>query len=203
MPRGFLRYFFGNSVGLLLLAPVAWTGIVCLARLLRRPARDPAILPAAALALGIALSVATFPAFRAGTCPAGRYQVAEAFVLLVPVLLFLGIEPEESPWRRRVRFLLALLGAATLSLGAWLAVHPRWWFERYHPAFRHPRLQPHYGWLPDFDGRWLGPLVLWLSLFVAATFAPDVLRFARRRLSGVLAACGRSAGAGSGGAGPA
>lgn len=182
VPRGFLRYFFGNSVGLLFLAPVAWTGLVCLARLLLRPSRDPAVLPAAALALGIALSVAAFPAFRGGTCPAGRYQVAEAFVLLVPVLLFSAVEPADSPWRPRVRFLLWTLGAATLALGAWLAANPAWWFERYHPAFRHPRLQPHYAWLPDFDGRWAGPLALWLALFAAATFAPDALRFARKKL---------------------
>ena len=180
VPRGFLRYFFGNSVGLLFLAPVAWTGLVCLVRLLRRPGRDPAVLPCAALALGTALSVGAFPAFRAGTCPAGRYQVAEAFLLLVPVLLFLGSEPEGTPWRRRVLFLLGSLGAATLALGTWLSANPAWWFERYHPAFRHPRLQPHYGWLPDFDGRWAGPLALWLALFLAATFAPDALVLVRR-----------------------
>ena len=178
IPRGFLRYYFGNSVGLLMLAPVAWTGLLCLGLLLRRPGRDPAILPSAALALGISLSVAAFPAFRGGTCPAGRYQVAEAFVLAVPVLLFLHLEPAGSRWRRRVLFLLASLGAVTISLGAWLAANPAWWFERYHPAFRHPRLQPHYGWLPDFDGRWFAPLAFWLALFLAATFAADLLRLA-------------------------
>ena len=181
IPRGFLRYYFGNSVGLLMLAPVAWTGLLCLGLLLRRPGRDPAILPCAALAFGISLSVAAFPAFRGGTCPAGRYQVAEAFVLVVPVLLFLHLEPAGSPWRRRVLFLLASLGAATLALGAWLATNPAWWFERYHPAFRHPRLQPHYGWLPDFDGRWLAPLALWLALFLGATFAADLFLVLKRR----------------------
>ena len=136
------------------------------------------IAVSAALALGISLSVAAFPAFRGGTCPAGRYQVAEAFVLAVPVLLFLHLEPAGSRWRRRVLFLLASLGAVTISLGAWLAANPAWWFERYHPAFRHPRLQPHYGWLPDFDGRWFAPLAFWLALFLAATFAADLLRLA-------------------------
>lgn len=185
VPVGFLRYFFGNSVGLVFLCPVAWAGIVALAGLLRTPRIDPAVVPAALIAIVLPLSVGAFPAFRAGTCPAGRYQVATAFVLLIPVLLMLSREGAKPAWRRRVAWLLSTLGPVSLALGVWLAAHPGWWFERYHPVFKHPALQPHYGCLPDFEGprgSLAAVLALWIAALVGWSLVPDICRAAKRCL---------------------
>lgn len=174
LPRGFARYWAGNAVGLLLLQPVAWAGVVALALLLRRPGDDPAILPCAALAIGIPLSVAMFPTWRGGMCPAGRYQVAEAMVLMAPLLIYFGHAEANPRWRSRMAFLLCFLGALSLALGLWLALHPNCWWERYHPFFKPKALQPLYRFLPDFDGYWRRPLAALAAFFAAATFLPDI-----------------------------
>ena len=178
IPLGFLRYFYGNSVGLFFLAPVAWVGFICLILLLRHPLRDSAILPCSALVFGISLSVAAFPAFRAGTCPAGRYQVAVAFLLLASILLYLGIEEKGTKWRQRVLCMLYGFGSFSVIMGVWLAANPSWWHRKYHPAFGNLRLQSYYDLLPDFSECWIWKLIAWVLVFVVLTFSWDFINFA-------------------------
>lgn len=182
LPRGFMRYLFGNSCGMVPMSPVAWAGLVALVPILSRWRLERMALPCAALSLGIALSVAMFPAFRGGTCAAGRYQVTCIWALLPAILVFVGTFPEDDRWMRRIRFLLWTLGPITLALAIWLAIHPGWWHERYHPFFKPVALQRFYVLLPDFSGVWRRPLAMMLAVFGALTFLPD----AARRLRGAV-----------------
>lgn len=174
LPRGFVRYLFGNSCGVVPMCPAAWAGLLVLIPLLSRWRTEQMALPCAVLSMGIAMSVAMFPTFRGGTCAAGRYQVACVWALLPAILVFVGIGPEDSRWGRRIRFLLWTLGPLTIALSIWLAIHPRRWFEHFHPFFKPVPLQRFYVLLPDFSGVWRRPFALMISLLCALTFIPDV-----------------------------
>ena len=176
MPKGFLMNLFGNDVGLLFLSPVAWVGLVCLILTAYYHQEDRGTLPSVLLLLGIILVVSAFPEHRAGTCPAGRFQVVQSFVLLVPLLVFIGRESPGSRWTSRINTTLVVWGTATLLMGIQVAQDPRSWFERDHPLSRMGIIQPHYHLLPNFQGRWLGHLVVWLLVFIGSTFLYDVLR---------------------------
>lgn len=175
VPKGLLIALFGNDVGLLFLSPVTWLGVVCTILISLFHGGDRGTWPTLLLLAGISGVVGAFPDYRAGTCPAGRYQVVQTFVLLVPVLIFLCKEPPDSIWLRRVSTTLLVLGLATLGMGIVVAQHPSSWFERYHPLFRRPSIQPYYYLLPDFKSRWVGRLAAWMLLFIASTFLCDGL----------------------------
>lgn len=164
---GLLANFFGNDIGLFMLCPVAVVGIWALAMLLIGHRDDPATWPCLLYTCALASVVASFSNPRAGTCPAGRYQVAQAFALVVPPLVLLVRSKATNPSGRRLRWLLAALGVPSLAMGVFVGIHPSWWFERYHPLFKVKALNPHYAVLPDFHGRWIIPLLFWLLLFTA------------------------------------
>jgi hypothetical protein len=177
---GILQNFFGNNIGLFFLAPVAVVGVVCLLLLAWKHRGDPATWPALAFVAAAAGVVAAFSNPRAGTCPAGRYQVIQGFALIVPVLVFLADEPAGSPWLRRVKFLLVFLGALSLASGIWLAFHPGWWFERFNPLFKPKPVQHLYAWLPDFSGFWKRRFAAWSLVVLVLVFMPDIAAFAVR-----------------------
>ena len=152
IPVGLAENFIGNDVGLFLLCPVSIVGAACCIVALVRHRGDPAVVPATLLAAGVALVVASFSNPRAGTCPAGRYQVVQAVILLVPILICLGENPGGSVFRWSLPASLFALGAISLAMGITIAFHPSWSFERFHPFFKIKRLQPYYRFLPDFRG---------------------------------------------------
>ena len=166
---GLLADFFGNDVGLFFLCPVAVVGAWSLAILLLKHRDDPSAWPCLLYSCALAAVVASFSNPRAGTCPAGRYQVAQAFALAVPPLVLLARAPSASACGRRLRGLLVVLGGSSLAMGILVGVQPSWWFQRYHPLFKAKRLNPHYAVLPDFQGRWIVPLLLWTLFFAALT----------------------------------
>ena len=180
LPRGVLRYLFGNSCGMIPLSPVSWAGLMALIPLWMRRRSERLALPCIVLSLGIALSVAMFPAFRAGRCAAGRYQVACIWTLLPAVLVCLGKLDPSSKWFRRLRSAILLLGPVSLVLAGWLATCPRSWHEYYHPFFKPRNLQHFYVLLPDFSGRWHVQLAVMLLILSIVTFLPDIIAFSRR-----------------------
>ena len=180
LPRGFLRYLFGNACGMIPLSPVSWAGLMALIPLWMLRRSERMALPCIVLSLGIALSVAMFPAFRAGRCAAGRYQVACIWTLLPSVLVCLGKLDPPSKWFRRLRSAILLLGPISLILAGWLATCPRSWHEYYHPFFKPRNLQRFYVHLPDFSGRWHSQLAVMLLILSIVTFLPDIIAFSRR-----------------------
>lgn len=182
IPRGLLLNFAGNDFGLFFLSPVSVAGAVAAVWLVAFRRDDPVSVPAALFAALTALVVASFSNPRAGTCPAGRYQVVQAFALLVPALVLPALVSRRSAAARRFRTLLAVAGVPTLAMGVFVGVHPTWWFARYHPLFTHPVVQPRYWALPDFSGRWLPPLAAWTAAALFVTFLPDLLSAVRRLL---------------------
>lgn len=150
IPVGLAENFIGNDIGLFLLCPAAILSAACCLLCLVRHRDDPATIPSALLFAGVALTVSSFSNPRAGTCPAGRYQVVQAILLLVPVFIFFASEAPGSRLRKVFAWALVLLGTATLAMGITVAFHPAWWFERFHPFFKIERLQRFYRFLPEF-----------------------------------------------------
>lgn len=156
-PEGALRFFLGNDVGLIFLSPVTWVclvaGIVNL-----RVLKAPVDFAWAALFFGILAVVATFPDVRAGTCPAGRYQVIPAYLLAFPVVRLLC--SDLGAWRRRLTPVMYLLGVPGLAISLIVAIRPSIWFRSYHPLFGFDDLRRFYVLLPP--AQWPG--LFWLGL---------------------------------------
>ncbi len=156
-PQGVLRFFLGNDVGIIFLSPVMWVclvaGVVNLMLL-----RNHLDLAWAALFAGILAVVASFPDVRAGTCPAGRYQVIPAYLLAFPLIRLLC--SDLTVWRRRLVPLLYVLGIPGLAMALVVATRPSFWFRRYHPLFGFEEFRRFYALLPPAQG----PALLWLSL---------------------------------------
>ena len=179
---GILANFLGNDFGLFLLCPAAVVGAWALAQLVLRHRDDPATWPCLLYACLVAAVVASFSHPRAGTCPAGRYQVAQAFAFLVPILVLCAREPAGSPVRLHLRFLLLTLGIPSLAAGLVVAFHPGWWFARYHPLFKLDALGRLYGALPDFEaGSWALPFLCWIAFFGLLLFPWPPFRVRRER----------------------
>jgi hypothetical protein len=128
--------FFGNSSGLFFLNPAAWVAFVCMGLTVCKHREDRGVWPSLAMFLGIIAVVAAFPNYRAGTCPAGRYQVVQSFVLLVPMLIFISREKAVSIWSSRIGVAMHVWGALALLIASIVILDPRSWYERYHPLFR-------------------------------------------------------------------
>lgn len=187
LPLGLLRNFFGNDVGMIWFCPAAWVGLACVPLALVYCRDDRGTLPALALWAGTAVTVGSFPNIRAGTCPAGRYQVTQCFLALLPVLIVLGGRAgHDMPWRPRLRFMLAVSGVLSLGIAAAVLPDPRAWYEPFHPLFHLERAKAWYGALPDFSGTgWPLRLACLAGVGTLAFFIPDVYRrLARRPVAG-------------------
>ena len=175
LPRGFMRYLFGNACGMIPLSPVSWAGLMALIPLWTLRRSERMALPCIVLSLGIAFSVAMFPAFRAGRCAAGRYQVACIWALLPAVLVCFGRLAPASRWFKRLCSIVWLLGPLSIALAVWLAKCPRSWHEYYHPFFKPVKFQRFYVYLPDFSGHWHTQLAVMLIILCIVTFFPDFI----------------------------
>ena len=181
VPRGLVRDFLNADVGMLWLNP-AVAGLLVLAGVFawrhRRSGWTWTLAVGWWLTVGV---IAAFPTYRAGTCPMGRYQVAQAILLLAPVLVGLREEAEQGAdggvcWSRT---LAGASGMAWTVLGGLVGVTmaffvtpwPKFWFRRYHPLFSWPQIQGAYAWLPDFSE---GPFV-WKALAWGMGWAVAVL----------------------------
>ena len=180
LPRGFMRYVFGNACGMIPLSPVSWAGLMALIPLWTLRRTERMALPCIVLSLGIAFSVAMFPAFRAGRCAAGRYQVACIWTLLPAVLVCAGKLAPASRWFKRLGSTVWLLGPPSIALAVWLAKYPRSWHEYYHPFFKPIMFQRFYCLLPDFSRHWRTQLAVMLFILCIVTFLPDIFACVRR-----------------------
>jgi hypothetical protein len=164
LPEGGLRFFLGSDVGLLFLSPVTWVCLVAAAvnLLVLRKHVD---FVWAALFAGILGVVATFPDFRAGTCPAGRYQVIPACLLAFPLIRLLG--SDVTAWRQRLARAMYVLGLPGLAISLMVATHPTFWYRRYYPLLGFDDLQRFGALLPPAQG-WAG---VWVSLAWLAAFS--------------------------------
>ena len=89
--------------------------------------------------------VASFPDWRAGVCPAGRYGVLLQWLAFPVILLWVraGIGPVS-----RV-FLFVLLAFSVVEI-IFLIPYPCFWYRNYHPLFGYECLQPYYDFLPQW-----------------------------------------------------
>ena len=193
--RGTLISFFGNDVGLFFLNPATWIGAVAAVGLILRH-RDEQTLVWTALFVGAVAAVAIYPCWRAGTCPAGRYQTILAYLLLLPALR--AFMMASDPWRARLLTTLLVLSAIGLSSGLFMAVEPRFWFRDYHPLFGYVPLQRFYSWLPSSDPAQFGLKrysIYWLLVFCATLGLFDAGRWLKAGFSYLAGqAAGRSRG---------
>jgi hypothetical protein len=169
-PEGILRFFLGSDVGLLFLSPVTWVCLIAAAvnlYLLRKPID----LAWAALFTGILAVVATFPDFRAGTCPAGRYQVIPAYLLAFPMIRLLL--SDLGNWRQRLTPVMYLLGIAGLAISLVVATRPTFWYRPYYPLLGFGEIQRFGALLPPAQG----PARIWLSLAWLGGFSLLLLLF--------------------------
>lgn len=118
---------------------------------------------ALALTAGL-LGVASFPDWRGGVCPAGRYGVLIQWLAL-PV--FLAWHRTGMSKTQQVLLLLLLLAGAMEILFVWN--HPNWWYRSYHPVFGCPSLQRFYDILPNLNSLEFSSLARagqWLAVFI-------------------------------------
>jgi hypothetical protein len=189
LPKGLMINFFGNSIGLFFLNPAAWVALVCLGLTVYFHRQDRGAWPSLVMFLGIVFVVGASPNFRAGTCPAGRYQVVQSFVLLIPLLIFISREKTGSIWAMRMSSALYMLGAAALLISWRVILDPRSWYQKYHPLFHIQRLQPLYDLLPNFSGAWIGRIFIWVIIFFSAIFLYDIWRHLRVAQIGTTLHC--------------
>lgn len=183
MPKGLLRNYFANDVGIFVFAPVAFAGVVSSFILLKRWREEQMALPIVLLWAGIAVSVAMFSTYRAGTCPAGRYQVAQIYVLLCPTLLALTKYYGENDVKKRLVPLVITLGIVSLMISLPVLIKPNSWHEKYHPLFKYSQIQGYYNFLPNIDGSWRLKTVILLVLLSIPYFFSDLWSLFTKRKS--------------------
>lgn len=179
MPKGLLRNFFANDIGIFLLSPITFAGVISSLFLLKKKQEEPMAIPIFLLWAGIAISVAMFSAYRAGTCPAGRYQVAQVYILLCPLIITLSKYSHESFVRKRLAPMVFVLGILSLSISFLVLIRPNSWHAKYHPLFRYEKVQGWYSLLPDMDGSWFLKTILLLILLGAPFFLSDFISLIR------------------------
>jgi hypothetical protein len=175
---GLLRALFASDLGLFMLGPIFSVGFVALIHNACRTRARADLL--ALLIFGATLTgIALYSDYRAGTCPAGRYQVVPALILAWSCVRMGAVG---SPtWRRRWWIALLCWGGAGLAITCSVATHANWWFRDYHPAFGRKALQPYYEWLPSFAaGIPWGAILIWVVILAAPWFAYDILRLLRQ-----------------------
>lgn len=151
VPQGLVLSLFSRDVGLFWLAPVLVASLPALYAYSRRLELQNEAWVWGALFAGVLLVVAAFPNYRAGACPAGRYQVIPAMLLALPLLRVLGYG---DGWARSVRWVLYTLGPLSFMSAVWVGLHPAWWHTRYHPLFNEPAVRWGYGSLFSPENGW-------------------------------------------------
>lgn len=197
LPMGLLRSLFANEVGLLVLNPALWVGVVAgLVQWLWKPS-DRATVFWSLFFVGTWAGVAMLPVTRAGTCPAGRYQVLMAYLLVFPAVR--ALTSEALPlWRKRLFWALIGLAPLTVIISYAVGLAPNYWFRAYHPLFGYPGLQRYYGWLPDPKSAWfMAQCVLWLGVLTGILYLREaVLRVVQTWRERAAGRSVREAGAG-------
>ncbi len=166
LPSGMARFFMSREVGLFFLSPVSFIGLAAGAYLIMKERGDIDITWGLLLA-GLVIPLACFPDYRAGSCPAGRFQVIAACAMIYPLLRLFSLKKGKS--RPLPAFFLpaAAFGTAGFAMGSLLISRPNFWFRSYHPLFGYERMQPYYNLLPEINSPgWALKAALWLASFL-------------------------------------
>ncbi|WP_031386726.1 hypothetical protein [Desulfonatronum thiodismutans] len=154
---GTARVLMGADVGLFILGPVFLVGLVALFHNVAYGRRLVDFL-AATMFFSLIGGIAMYADFRAGTCPAGRYQVIPAMILAWAAVRMWFIA--DVSWRGRWMTAMILTGILSVGVALFVALHPNWWYRAYHPLFGYIPIQKFYGYLPIFT-----PDAPWLKIF--------------------------------------
>lgn len=171
---GTVRFFFSQDVGLFFLSPLSVVGLIAGIYLLIKE-KDAIDFVWLGLTAGSVLLVACFPDYRAGTCPAGRYQVIIACLLTFPLLRLVAVSKNTSlpPLVSSALF----FGGIGLLISYHVAAHPAFWWRAYHPLFGHAALQPYYSLLPNMTASgWLVNVLAWTAAFAGLITLIEYLR---------------------------
>lgn len=183
LPRGLLYTIVAPDIGMFFLNPVTWVGAVAGVIMLRNRGEYADWLWLATFCMCIT-TVGLLPLARAGTCPAGRYEVILCYLLAVPTIRVMA--SDASTWRNRLLVLLILFGSLGVTIGWLVAQVPQYWFQFYHPLFGYPWIHTQYKWLPNADSdAFFKHSAMWLSAFVASLWLYDLGRFCCRHASRV------------------
>ncbi|MCB1069474.1 MAG: hypothetical protein KDL31_03900 [Kiritimatiellae bacterium] len=183
LAQGVFMQFLSRDMGLLFSNPLSFASLLGCGWLLLRK-WDRTALYGLLLFLGYLAVNASFPDYRAGRCPMGRYQVLLNGILiagLVRALLLYGQGPPAA-WLTGPVW---LLGCFSLVIAGFLTTHPNFWYRDYHPLFAFKLIQRHYDWLPQW-GRphVIGLSLAWLTLYSLTLLIPvAVTRWVRGRVT--------------------
>ena len=182
MGNGLLRTLFGRDIGLFLLAPIAlWAVVMGIHGCFLAQTRKASVLWLTCFGVSMA-SFAMYPDFRAGTCPAGRYQVIPAFLCAIPLTFSI---PNGD--QRRCLISMVLPTIISLLVAFVLSNHPDYWFRSYHPIFGFKPLQKYYDLFPSFEKAIslsaIAKAAIWSILFLIPFLACMLYRMAGTRLS--------------------
>ncbi len=166
LPLGMARFFMARDVGLFFLSPVSLIGLAAGVYLIIKERGGIDIIWGLLLA-GLVIPVACFPDYRAGSCPAGRFQVIAACAMIFPLLRLFSLKAEKNKPLPVLFLPAAAFGAAGFAMSIILVSRPHFWFRQYHPLFGFERLQPYYNLLPDMSSPgWALKAALWLASFL-------------------------------------
>jgi hypothetical protein len=181
MATGTARVLMGADVGLFILGPVFSVGFIALVHNAWR-GRSMSDFMAALMFLALIGGIALYADFRAGTCPAGRYQVIPAMILAWAAVRMWFIA--DDLWRRRWLVAMGLTGLLSVGVALFVAGHPYWWYRAYHPLFGYAPIQKFYVYLPIFS-----PDAPWLKVFAWSVLLlfPWVVHDAAKRFFGKTA----------------
>ena len=182
--RGTARFFWANDVGLLFFSPLMFAGVVALLLNFLRSGTKTDFLVVCLVVASVA-TIGLYDDYRAGTCPAGRYQVVVACMLLYALVS--SIQRLPAGILRRMIPAIIIFGLLSLAISAVVAQSPHYWYRRYHPLFGSLRIQHDYDRLPSFaTGIPNRRMLLWSIVFLIPFFMYDPVRLVlmtmRRRL---------------------
>jgi hypothetical protein len=169
---GSTRFFWANDVGLLFFSPLMFVGCVSLLLncFLCRTKQD--LLVAALVAISV-ITTGLYDDYRAGTCPAGRYQVIVGCILIYSLISSIHRLPPYV--LRRMLPATVLLGLLSLTIGVLVSQSPHYWYRQYHPLFGYMQIQQLYRWLPSFDtGIPNRYMFIWCMIFIIPFSAYDL-----------------------------
>lgn len=140
-----VAYFLTRQIGLLVLNPFLLAGLYA-AWWWHRQEPGAAFNRWLLLFVGVVLAVVFYPDRRAGTCPAGRYQVMASLLLVYPLVRAAVLS---TPQQLRAWWPGALvLGSASLVISFFSALKPNYWFRNYPAIFGYQRVTPFYEHMP-------------------------------------------------------
>ena len=179
LPTGLVRVFMGRDVGLFLLSPFLILGAVAgVYYMVGMRSRQGWVW--LALFWGVVMVASSYPDFRAGRCPMGRYQVIPAYLLLFPLVRVLS--GDRSKWQERLLWASCFLGPVSIAIGLKVAMQPNYWFRKYHPLFGYAAVQPYYKYFPD-PGRatFVLEAIAWMGVLLLPLVAADLVMRLRCR----------------------